>query len=183
MSKFINLSELSSTIDRSDDYDCYEITVSASDFMKQHAYRYNVSDNGKPKTSITVFDGTLLLTPKLATTIKQRSLLAIGICNDAVDEDSGLHFNDIVVSFFSSRQCFVSFSDEKFLFRNFDEVARLSIYGSGPYYRVFVNNIDFFDTVHHRCELEETDDALGIGVLFTDAVGINKLQNYLGVNN
>jgi hypothetical protein len=183
MSKFINLSELSSTIDRSDDYECYEITVSVSDFMKQPAYHYSVSDNGKSKSSITVFDGALLLTPELAAAIKQRSLFAIGIRNDATDDDSGLHFNDIVVSFFSSRQCFVSFSDEKFLFRNFDEVARLSIYGSGPYYRVSVSNIDFFDTVHHRCELEDTDDALGVGVLFTDADGINKLRNYLGVNH
>lgn len=179
MSKYIDLAELDSIIDRDIDFECYELTVPASAFSTDNVYHFDVYEGGLLRTSASVFDGNLLLSPDLVKVAENKHLLAVGIRNDVINPEGGVQSRDIVVSLYSASNCFISLGDERFLPRSIDEVARLIINGNGPRYRITVANDNMFDISFHKCEIELTNDELGIGVSYIDADGIDKLVRHL----
>ena len=89
MSKAIELSELSSRIDREIDSNSYEITIANSAIIDPYFRRsFKIYELGNLSAMATVYNARHLITPMLAALCDMNSLFAVGIRNEHREADS-----------------------------------------------------------------------------------------------
>ena len=180
MSKAIELSELSSRIDREIDSNSYEITIANSAIIDPYFRRsFKIYELGNLSAMATVYNARHLITPMLAALCDMNSLFAVGIRNEHREADSTMKLDNFIIGIFANDFCHAYYSGKNFTLRNENEVARIYFYDSGPCYKVSVRGIQIFDIRPHECKFRSTDDSVGVEIDYTDPVGVSKLVRFL----
>lgn len=179
MARRIDIANLKSTIDRERDFDLYDLSLEPSFFDKRKAHLYRIYEGDALRTTACVFKADELLTPDLASLVERYHIFAVGARNTIRDIYDDRHFEDIVISLYSCDGCHIHLGKDAFMLKTIDEIARIIVFGSGPYYKVSIRNSSALDPKPHKCEIVKTDDEYGFGIVYTDSSSIKTLCKHI----